>query len=132
MNIAERFARSYLQDELGIGTFGQDIFIGSVPQSAPEAAWWLYTSGGGKTADTPVGGSMKQYQLDVLYRSVSAEDVYNKLQELEESINADGCTQLAGYDTIDIEATLFPADQDLDSENRTVGLLQVRITTYKE
>lgn len=73
---------------------------------------------------------MKQYLISVYMRSLDASLVYDQLQALEESLNSDGCTSLNGYDTIDIEATTFPTDQDLDNEDRTVGLLQATITTY--
>lgn len=78
------------------------------------------------------GESVKQYIIDIRLRSRDYETVYENLQALEEDINADLCSQLTGYDTIDVEATNFPIDDDLDSEDRKVGLLRVTLTIYKE
>ena len=66
------------------------------------------------------------------YRSKDQELVYDTLQELEEAINSDKCATLVDYETVEMEATSFPTDQDLDVEDRTVGLLQITITTYSD
>lgn len=128
MNIAEAFAE-FLQDQ-GFGSLGDSLRIGTVPLDAPSTCWWIITSGGSTVSQNHTGERRKQYLIQVFYRNVDATEVYNQLQALEELINSDSCTQLSGYDTIDIEATSFPTDQDVDAEDRTVGVVQVTITTY--
>lgn len=130
MNIARAFV-DYLEDLLGI-TFGQGIYLGGVPLDADDAVYWVVSDGGAPTQKLPTGEIVKTYQLNVFYRDTDEQAVYDNLQSLEESINSDSCTQLSGYETIDMEAVLFSVDEDLDSEDRKVGLIQVIITIHKE
>lgn len=131
MNIARAFV-SYLED-MGIGTFGTDLFIHRAPSSNEtlDSIWWVKSSGGTPVKTNVTGERRKSYLVEVFYRNRDSEAVYESMQALEEQVNLDMCTQLSGYDTLDIEATAFPVDQDLDDEDRSVGLLQASITTYK-
>lgn len=128
MNIAESFS-TYMQS-LSLGTFGTDIYIGSVPLDAPNTCWWIISSGGSPVQKNHTAEVMKQYNLDVYYRSTDSESLYNTLHDFEVTLNNPNCTQLTDFDTIEIQAISFPADQDIDNEDRTVGLLQVTIRTY--
>jgi hypothetical protein len=130
MNIVRAFV-DYLES-LSFGNFGTDIFIGGVPQSAPDKCMWLLSSGGSPTNRNETNEMVKRYVVNVFYRNTDQEDVYDTLQEIEEAINGDSCVNLTGYDTLSMEATNFPTDQDLDNEDRTVGLLQVTITVYDD
>ena len=132
MNISESFAE-YLVN-LGIGTLGQNIFIGNAPSSnqAPDSIWWIVANGGSPIRRNSTGEMLKSYKIDVFFRDRDYKTVYNELNSLEESINCDGCPELDEYDTISIEANSFPIDNDLDNEDRKVGLLQINLTTYKE
>jgi hypothetical protein len=131
MNLIEAFA-DYMDNELLTGTLGDDLFIGGAPIEAPDACWWLTMSGGSTNLSLETGEKVKDYQIDVFYRDIDEQAVYSNLQELEEDINSDRCTQLTGYETIDMEATLFSVDQDIDQEDRKVGLLTITIRIYKE
>lgn len=130
-NIARDFAQ-YLEDN-GFGTFGIDLYVGAVPKETehPDDVMWVIAGGGNPIIKNTTGEMMKEYLVSVYYRNTSSETVHNTMQELEELINADGCTQLTNFDTVDLDATLFPADQDLDAEDRDVQLLEVTVTTYK-
>ncbi len=128
MNITEAFSE-YIAD-LGYGVFGTDMFIGSAPIDAPNTCIWLVGSGGSPILRNQTGEVTKNYTIDVFYRSSSSEAVYNLLQALEVEINKANCTQLNGFDTIEMQAVLFPSDQDIDNEDRTVGLVQVLVKTY--
>ena len=128
MNIAKSFA-SYLQAE-AYGTEGVNLFVGSAPKDAPDTCMWVVKSGGDNVSSNITGERQKRYQLNVYFRSADPEDVNDNLEELETEINADACTQLSGYDTIEMEALLFPEDQDIDDEERTVGMMQVNIYVY--
>lgn len=128
MNIARSF--SLYMESLSLGTFGTDLYIGSVPLNADDPVWWIVTSGGSTESKNQTGEKVKQYILNVYYRNTDAEDVYETLQDFEETVNSDACTQLQGFDTIELEATQFASDQDIDNQDATVGLIQVTIRTY--
>jgi hypothetical protein len=134
MNVARSFAQ-YLEDS-GVATFGQDLFISRAPTSndrdtsgstVPQNIWWLVANGG-----SPDSRLLRNYSLNVYYRDRSADAVYEKLQKLEEDITCEGCLTLEGYEVVEVVSSGFFADQDIDSEDRTVGLLQVNIKVYKE
>lgn len=125
MTIAKAFL-GYLQTILP----GEKFFIGAAPKETTDDIYWLISNGGAPISTNVTGQKIKTYVLSLYFRSKSAEVVDEALQNLEETINIDQCTQLAGFDTIDMEATSFASDQDLDNEERTIGLVQVTITTY--
>ena len=128
MNIVESLA-SYLIS-IGYGTaLNTDVFIGGVP-TIPSTAYWYIFSGGSPVTKNTTGEKIKSYSVQFFYRNVDAEDVYNKLQLIEVELNKSSCAQLSGFDTIEIEATVFPTDNDIDLEERTVGTIQVAIKTY--
>lgn len=129
MNIAKSFVE-YMED-LGMGIFGTDIFIGNIAIDAPDKAWWVLSSGGASLTKNSTGERIKNYTLSVYYRNTDAEDVYETMQEFEEEINSKHCIQLDTYDTIEMEASVFPTDQDLDNEDRVVGLMQIKISIYQ-
>lgn len=129
MNITRSFIDYMIS--AGFGTaFNTDVFIGGVPQEAPTASWWLTSAGGGVVGKNVTGEKTKTYLVSVFYRNTDGEDVYNELQALEIELNKPNCVQLSGFDTIEIEAILFPTDNDIDLEERTVGTIQVSIKTY--
>lgn len=129
MNIAEAFVE-YMED-LSMGVLGTTIYINSVPKEALDAVWWVVKSGGSPVRKNSTGERVKDYNLSVYYRNTDAEQVYELMQDFEEEINSKSCIQLDGYDTIEMEASIFTADQDLDNEDRVVGLMNVRISVYQ-
>lgn len=131
MTIIESFCK-YMQT-LGVGTLGQDIFIGEAPSSrkAQDSLWWVLDSGGSRLSINRTGESIKQYSLNVYYRDIDYKAVAEKMFEFEESISCSNCAQLEGFQVVEIEVISYQVDQDLDSEDRKVGLLQVNIKTYK-
>jgi len=132
MTVAASFA-TYLQS-LGIGTLGQDLWIGEAPSSneVPDKLWWIVPSGGAPVRKNKTGELTKAYIFQVYSRNRNYRELEQAMFQLEEDLNCDGCTQLDGFDTVDIEATTFPIDNDLDGEDRKVGLLQATLTIYKE
>lgn len=128
MNILEAFVE-YMED-LVLGTFSEDIFIGGAPLDAGDPIWWVIAAGGSSEPKNNTGERIKKYNLEVYYRNTDEEDVYNLLQTLEEDINGKHCTQLTGYQTVDMEAVSFPVSKDIDNEDRTVGMLQVTVSVY--
>jgi len=130
MNITKAFV-DFMQSN-GFGTFNSDLFIGGVPQDAPNRALWVISAGGNSKSKNDAGEKQKNYLLNVYFRNIDGQDVYDTLQDLEELLNSANCFELEGYEVIEIEATIFPTDQDLDMQERTIGMLQVTLTIYKD
>jgi hypothetical protein len=132
MNIAESFA-TYLQT-LGIATLGQDLFIGNAPSSnrVSDSMYWIIESGGSPLSKNSTGELLKSTTIEVYYRDRNYKNVYDKINTLEETISCAGCIQLNGFDIIKLDVVSYPIDQDLDNEDRKIGMLQVNILTYKE
>lgn len=132
MNLAESFA-TYLATQTG-STIGQDLFIGQAPSSndVPDSVWLVSASGGAKEVSLDTGESIKNYLVEVRYRNRNYKTVYNELHDLEEILNSSECPTLTGFETISVEATTFPVDDDLDSEDRKIGLLVATVLTHKE
>jgi hypothetical protein len=128
MNINEAFI-GFLETG-GFGTFGINMYIGGVPLDAPDKALWILAGGGSNVGKNETGEKLKNYIISIFYRNTDAKDVLDTLQEIEELLNANNCITLSGYNVVEVEATQFPVDQDLDNEDRTVGLVQATITVY--
>lgn len=133
MNVSEAIAL-FMQDQLGLGTVRENIWIGLAPseKKAQSDLWWIVASGGDKEVSAVTGSSIKNYVLNIYRRSKDYKIVYDALQSLEETFNCLSCVQLTGFEVMQIEATNFPIDNDLDAEDRKVGLLQVNVKLFKE
>lgn len=123
--------RSFAQymESLSLGTLGDDIFITSAPLNVAPC-WWIIATGGTPVITNQTGERIKNYIISVYYRDVDAETVDETLQSFEALLNTGNCDQLEGFNTIDMSVTTFPADQDIDVQDRSVGLAQVSIQTY--
>lgn len=130
MNIAKDFSQ-FMQTQ-GFGVLGTDLFIGGVDLSAPSNCWWIVSSGGASEPRNITGERQNSYTLEVYYRNKDANLVYDTMQELSDAINSVGCLELANYTFIAMESIVFPTDNDLDDEERTVGVIQVSLTVYQE
>lgn len=133
MTIKEAFAQ-YMQDVLNLGTTegdDRDIFLTAVPQQAPDRAWWIVGSGGTPVTDNQTGEKLKEYLLNIFHRDKKDSDLDETLQAFEERINSKHCDALEGYDTIKMTAMGFQSDQDLDAEDRSVGMVQVTVQVYQ-
>ncbi len=128
MNIVKSFS-DFLETE-GFGTLGVDIYLGGVPQGAPDSSIWLMSGGGSPVLRTKTNEMVKQYLISIFMRSLDPEELYDDIQALEELINAEACPSLTGYEVVEMRATSFPTDNDLDNVERTIGLIQVTLTTY--
>lgn len=127
-----RKAFIHWMESQSLGTFGVDIFAGQAPLKTPDRCFWVMSAGGGSILKASTGEMMKNYTLSVYYRNTDAEDVDEVMQGLEELLNSKLCKELPPYNSVEFEATVFPADQDLDNEERTIGLLQVTLTIYSD
>lgn len=128
MNLVRAFVE-YMENE-GFGTFGTNLFIGGAPQNAPSTCWWVISAGGNAIIKNKTNEKLKSYIVNIFYRNTDSEVVYNLMQSLEEQINSDNCPELTDHEVVEFEATLFPTDQDLDVQDRTIGLLQATLTIH--
>lgn len=132
MTITKAFAQ-WMQDN-DFATQGQDLFIGGVPadlvDKAPDTCWWIYANGGTPITKNTTGEKQKNYLINVYFRDLNAQNVDETMQTFELLVNGKNCDQLEGFDTIEMEATGFQTDIDLDNEERTVGFVQVTIRVY--
>lgn len=131
MTISRAFVK-FLEDK-GCGIFGQNIFLYRVPNSLKTQTelYWVIPSGGMKVSTNKTGEAIKAYNFLIYFRSNEAKTVDETLSALEEMLNCSSCVELDGFELVSINATQFPADQDLDSENRMVGMIQVQLSVYK-
>lgn len=134
MNNPETVSESFIQwlESQGIGVFNTDIFLNQVPQDAPADCYRVTTSGGNIIQTLRTGEKVKQYFTSIYYRNKKAQLVERNLFALEELINKPQCLELQGFEIISIEANTFATDEDLDSEERSIALLQVNIQIYKK
>jgi hypothetical protein len=128
--VSEAFVE-YLELQ-GYGTFGTDLFLSQVPPNAPDSTLWVITSGGSPIQKLATGETLKQYFISVFYRSTSAMDVEKKIFALEELLNCTQCVELTGFEVHEITAQNFGSDEDIDNEERRVGMLQANIKIYKK
>jgi hypothetical protein len=121
-------------EEKDVATFGQDLYINRVPDSTKtqDSIYWILTSGGAPISKLRTGEVLKLHAISIYYRSNSNEDVERTLHKLEQLLSCANCLQLTGFEVVDLEISQYPATQDLDSEDREVGLLQINIKTYKK
>lgn len=132
MNIVRSFAE-YLQG-VNVAILGNDLFISRAPSSSnvPDRIFWLKAAGGPPVQRSVNGGSRQSRVIELYHRDVKAEGVYETMQEIADDITCAGCVTLSGYDVIEVQTSGPWTDQDLDNEERQVGLLQITITTHKE
>ena len=128
--VGEAFV-DFLQGK-GIGTFGIDIFLGELPQEAPDNAWLVVVSGGNPELVTLDGSMIKLYTFNIYHRSLAGKEVERELFSLEEELNRANCIQLDGFETIYSRATNFSQDEDLENENRRIGMLQAQVRLFKQ
>jgi len=131
MTISRAFVK--MLEDKGYGIFGQNIFLYRVPNSfqAESEVLWVIPSGGSIVDRNKTNEAIKAYQFLIYYRSTSAEKVDTSLSVLEEELNCMGCVTIPGFELVQLNTTQFAADQDLDAENRMVGLLRVQVEIYK-
>lgn len=115
-----------------IATFGENLFMGEMPLEAPDDSWLVVVSGGSPDLVTADGGMIKLYTFNIFHRSLAGKEIERSLFSLEETLNCGSCVNLEGFETIYSRATQFSQDQDLENENRRIGLLQAQVRLFKQ
>lgn len=132
MNLIESFTN--LLETLTGTTLGQDLFIGQAPSSnkVQDDIWWVIGRGGAVTQTSVTSERTKERIIEVYFRSRDYKTIYDTMQTVEEELNCVNCVSLEGYTVLDVVATPLFVDDDLDSEDRKLGLMQVNVTTFQE
>lgn len=132
MNIVRAFA-NYLEAS-DVATLGQDLFISRAPSSNKviDRIFWIKANGGTQLSRTINGSVIQNHVIEVYHRDVNTEAVYETLQELGDDLSCAGCLTLEDYDVVEAVVNGPWTDQDLDNEERLVGLMQVTITIRKD
>jgi hypothetical protein len=126
--VSESFIK-WMEDN-GYGTFGADIFLNFIPNSAPDNAYWVVTAGGDVTRTLVTAQNVKQYSTQVFCRNTSGKAVEHKLFELETQVNTHGSFNIDGFEIYSKQSTM-PDDIDRDAENRRQASLVVTMEIYK-
>lgn len=139
MNVLRAFA-NYLQTT-GVATLGQDLFISRAPSSTAKAVngspvsdriFWLKSAGGTTISKAVTGSTQKNYLIELYLRDVNTEGVHETMQDLGEDLSCTGCVTLENYDVVSVSVNGPWTDQDMDNEERDVGLLQITVLINKE
>lgn len=128
--VGEAFVK-FLEDK-DIGTFGEDLYLGELPLSAPDDSWLVVVSGGNPDLVTADGSMIKLYTFNIYHRSLAGKDIERSLFSLEEELNCTTCVNLDGFETIYSRATNFAQDIDLENDQRRIGLLQAQVRLFKQ
>lgn len=132
MNVTHAFAE-YLEGA-GLATLGTDMFISRAPSStkAGNRVFWLKAAGGSTPIRSVNGTPRVEHVIEIYHRDVAGEGVYETLQSLGDLLSDAGCVPLSGYNVMSISTNGPWADQDLDDEEREVGMIQATIIVHKE
>jgi len=125
--VSESFIK-WMEDN-SYGTFGTDIYLNQIPDTAPDNAYWIVTAGGDVTQLNVTRESIQQFSTQIFYRNKSGEVVEHNLFALNQQVNARGIFAIDGFDLYSIEASM-PEDNDRDAENRRQGSFVVAIQIY--
>lgn len=107
-------------------TFGQDLFAGGAPSTNENSnpVTWVVMSGGGDNLTFITGEKHQIFGFDIYHRNASFRDAQRFSYKLVSDLTCANCVQLDGFDTIEIAAASTPVDNDRDSEDRKVVLVQ--------
>lgn len=108
-------------------TFGQDLFAGEAPSTNDtlDPTTWVVMSGGGNNLTFMTGETYQIFGFDVYHRNTRFKDAQEFAYKLVSDVTCSGCVQLEDFETIDITAASTPVDNDRDSEDHKVVLVQI-------
>lgn len=115
----------------GYGAFGNNIFLNRKPLNSVSDSFVVTTAGGQVVRRLITGEVVKQYLIQVQYRSVSNKDVDRTLFALEERLNARDCFELDGFNVDYVSTFQFASSQDIDNEELQTGMLTVNVQLYR-
>lgn len=110
-------------------TFGQDLYAGEAPSTNEheDPTTWVIMSGGGDNLVYFTGETQKIWGFDIYHRGISFKNAQEFAYKLVTDLTCSDCVQLEGFETIEIVATSTPVDNDRDSEDRKVVLVQASV-----
>lgn len=109
-------------------TLGQDLYAGEAPSTNDNPAdsiTWVVMSGGTDNLTLITGEKHQIFGFDVYHRNVRFSDAQAFAYKLVTDVSCSGCLQLDDFNTIEVSAASTPVDNDRDSEDRKVVLIQI-------
>lgn len=132
MTVSRAFA-NYLQS-IGVGTLGTNLFLSRWPSSnkIADPSFLIKEAPGQLVKRTIQGQAINRYLIELYMRAYGGGTVDETLQSLRGQLTTSAVT-LESYTLYSNPETNGPwADQDLDDEERTVGLLQIKFVILEE
>lgn len=122
----------WMEDTFSL-TFAQDLYTGEAPSSLDNEnpVTWVVMNGGGNEMKFLTGETHEIWGFDIRHRNVSFEDAQSFAHELVRKLNCSSCVEFDGYDIIELVANSTPVDNDRDSEDRKVVLIQASAVINK-
>jgi hypothetical protein len=132
MTVAQAFA-GYLES-IDVATLGTNLFISRWPSSnqIADPSFLIKDAPGQLVKRTIQGQPINQYLIELYMRSYGGGTVDQTMSTLRGQITGYGVT-LTGFTLAENPEVNGPwSDQDLDDEERTVGVLQVKLKILEE
>lgn len=131
MNTVNTDVINYVQS-IGCGEFGKDLYFGRVPNSdkTPTELWWIVPVNSSVMQHNVSGEDTIRYHYELNYRSLSVQDVNNKLFKASQEIVGSHCYELDNFHTIEVNLVSVNQMTVKDSENRINGTITFTVTVY--
>ena len=120
-------------ESLGLGTFGEDLYCGRVPESkkVPTALWLLVPNGTYPLGTHNVTGEdTLNYNFRLYYRNIEYKEVDKHIFLATKILSGIHCHNLNNFKTIDINVGSSSGSYTTDTENRVVGYVAFDVRVY--
>lgn len=117
-------------EENHYGTFATDIFVDQLPNSAPDATFWLINGGGSPQSFNATKERTDSYTVTLFYRNKSSDTVIETLDAIADTWNT---TRHIDLDPLDVRwsTSSLPDDQGRDSLGRAQGSVTLNLIIYR-
>lgn len=112
-------------------TFGTDFYYMRVPDE-PGPVYWMTLMGSYVNRDLKTRQKIKEYQFVLNYRDIKAQNVDEKISEIENVLSHLSCVKLDNFDLYDIAVSNLGTYEDVDVENRFKGSIQISVKIHDD
>ena len=108
---------------------GVNAFLNILPDTNQVSgeAWWLIDTDSYVSQQMISKSKLKRYTLTLNYRHTKARVVDATILKIEQILNHTTCFQLPSYKVIQMQASNWNADQDVENENFYRGSLTITL-----
>ena len=111
--------------------FGKNFFYPRVPdEEAP--VYWMTLMGSLLNRKLKTHQNIKEYVFVLNYRDVKAQNVDEKIFEIETVLNHLTCSKLEHFDLYEITTSNLGTYEDVDSEGRFKGSIQIVVKVHDD